>query len=167
MEGKQEKSKIVQFGNKMGEKAAEIGNKVGEKAKITFEHLNFLKYFTDLDKEISKNEKEKAAKIIDAIKDIDDDELKAETLKGFIDSNHRKEIIEKIIYAAKYLSGAIAVVVVAAILKKGDQKLIRVITFMNEFKSTRNGRLTVCDAHRETYEYLCVPIEVIIYFQFS
>lgn len=120
MEGKQEKSKIVQFGNKMGEKAAEIGNKVGEKAKITFEHLNFLKYFTDLDKEISKNEKEKAAKIIDAIKDIDDDELKAETLKGFIESNHRKEIIEKIIYAAKYLSGAIAVVVVAAILKKGD-----------------------------------------------
>jgi len=118
MEEKQEKSKIVQFGNKLGEKTTEIGSKVSETAKVTYEHLNFLKYFTDLDKDISNNEKEKAIAIINVIKDIEDDEIKAEALKGYIDSNHRKEVIEKIIYAAKYLSGAIAVIVVAALLKQ-------------------------------------------------
>lgn len=117
MEEKQEKSKIVQFGNKVGEKASEIGSKVSEKAKVTYDHLNFLKYFTDLDKEISKNEKEKAIEILNVVKGIKDDETKAEALKDYIKSNNRKEIIEKIIYAVKYLSGAAAVIVVAALLK--------------------------------------------------
>lgn len=117
MEEKQEKSKIVQFGNKMGEKASEIGNKVSETAKVTYEHLNFLKHFTDLDKEISKNEKEKALEIIKVVKDLKDDEIKAEALKDYIKSNNRKEIIDKIIYAVKYLSGTVAVIVVAVLLK--------------------------------------------------
>ncbi|MBU7595838.1 hypothetical protein AB3Z07_28455 (plasmid) [Metabacillus halosaccharovorans] len=117
MEEKQEKSKILQFGNKVGEKASEIGNKVSETAKVTYEHLNFLKHFTDLDKEISKNEKEKALEIIKVVKDLQDDEIKAEALKDYIKSNNRKEIIDKIIYAVKYLSGTVAVIVVAVLLK--------------------------------------------------
>ncbi len=118
MEEKQEKNKTVQFSNKMGEKASEIGSKVSETVKVTYEHLNFLKHFTDLDKEISKNEKEKALEIINVLKDIKDDEIKAEALKDYFKSNNRKEIIDKIIYAVKYLSGAAAVIVVAVLLKK-------------------------------------------------
>ncbi len=121
MEEKQEKSKMVRFSNKVGEKASEIGSKVSETAKVTYEHLNFLKHFTDLDKEISKNEKEKALEIIKVVKDIKDDEIKAEALKDYIKSNIRKEIIEKIIYAVKYLSGAVAVIVVALLLKQKKQ----------------------------------------------
>lgn len=121
MEEKQEKSKIVEFGNKVGKKASEIGSKVSEPAKVTYEHLNFLKHFTDLDKEISKNEKEKALEIIKVVKDIKDDEIKAEALKDYIKSNNRKEIIDKIIYAVKYLSGAVAVIVVAVLLKQKNE----------------------------------------------
>ncbi|USK35100.1 hypothetical protein LIT25_07155 [Bacillus sp. F19] len=121
MEEKQEKSKIVQFGNKVGEKASEIGSKVSETAKVTYEHLNFLKHFTDLDKEISKNEKEKALEIIKVVKDLKDDEIKAEALKDYIKSNNRKEIIDKIIYAVKYLSGAVAVIVIAVLLKQKNE----------------------------------------------
>ncbi|MFC0187185.1 hypothetical protein ACFFJY_02745 [Fictibacillus aquaticus] len=122
MEGKQGQNKIIELGNRVGEKASEIGSKISETAKITFDHLNFLKHFTDLDKEVSKNEKEKAIAIINVIKDMKDDETKAEALKDYIESNNRKEIIEKIIYAIKYLSGAAAIVVVAVLLKqKSDQ----------------------------------------------
>ncbi|MEH7455618.1 MULTISPECIES: hypothetical protein [Bacillaceae] len=115
---KQEKNKIVQFSNKAIEKASDLGNKVTEKAKITFENLNFLKDFSDLDKKLSDNEKEKAKEIIDAIKDIKDDETKAETLKDYIKSNNQKEIIEKIIYAFKYLGGAALIVVIAALTRQ-------------------------------------------------
>jgi hypothetical protein len=122
VEGKQEQNKIIEFGNKVSEKASEIGSKISDTAKITFDHLNFLKHFTDLDKEVSKNEKEKALAIINVVKDMKDDETKAEALKDYIKSNNRKEIIEKIIYAIKYLSGAVAVIVVAVLLKqKNDQ----------------------------------------------
>ncbi|WP_409292758.1 hypothetical protein [Peribacillus sp. SCS-37] len=122
MEEKQEteKSKIVEFGNKLGEKASEIGSKISEQAKITFDNLNILKHFTELDKEVSKNEKEKAIEIIKALKDIKDDQIKAETLKDYVQANNRKEIIDKIIYAVKYLSGAAAVIVVAVLLKQNN-----------------------------------------------
>ena len=120
MEEKQDKSKLVQFGNKASEKAKEVGAKVSEKAKLTFDHLNFLKHFADLDKEVSKHEKEKAVEVIKVIKDIKDDEIKAETIKEFVKSSNKKEITDKIIYAVKYLSGAMAVVVVAVLLKQKD-----------------------------------------------
>ncbi|MED1042506.1 hypothetical protein P4T62_28655 [Bacillus mycoides] len=118
MEEKQEKNKIVEFGNKIGENASEFGNKVSETAKQTFDHLNVLKYFTKIDKEISKNEKEKAIKIIEAIDNIKDDKTKADVLNNFINSDHRKEIIGKIIHALKYLGGTAAIVVVTALLNK-------------------------------------------------
>lgn len=118
MEEKQEKGKIIEFGNKVTEKATEIGGKISEQVKITFEHLNFLKHFTELDKEISKNEKEKAIEIINVVKEISDDQIKADALKDYVHANNRKEIVEKIIYSIKYLSGAAAVIVVAVLLKQ-------------------------------------------------
>lgn len=118
MEDEEEKGRIVQFRNQVGEMASEFGGKVGETAKLTYDHLNFLKHFTDLDKEISKNEKEKAISIIEGIKDIKDDDTKAEILKDYFDANNKKEVTEKIIYAAKYLSGTAAVIVVAALVSK-------------------------------------------------
>ena len=51
-----------------------------------------------------------------------DDETKAKALNDFINSNHRKEIIEKIIYAIKYLSGTVAVIVVALLLRQDNDK---------------------------------------------
>lgn len=120
MEGKQ-KSKVVEFGTKVGEKATKIGSKIGETAKVTYDHLNFLKHFTELDKEVSKNEKEKAIEVIKVIKDMKDDAAKAEILKDYIDSNNKKEIIEKIIYAVKYLSGGILIIVVAVLLSKKNE----------------------------------------------
>lgn len=121
MEEKQKKNKIVEFGNKMGENASKFGSKVSETAKQTFDHLNVLKYFTKIDKEISKNEKEKAIKIIEAIDNIKDDKTKADVLDKLIDSDHRKEIISKIIYALKYLGGAALIAFVAVQLNQNNQ----------------------------------------------
>lgn len=115
MEEKQEKSKVVQLKSKAGEKVSEIKNKVSE---MTFDHLNILKHFTDLDKEVSKNEKEKSLEIIKAIQDLKDDKLKAETLKEYFTSNNQKEVIDKIIYAAKYLTGSVLVLAIAVIIKQ-------------------------------------------------
>ena len=111
MEEKQKKNKIVEF-----------SNMVGEKAKLTFDHLNFLKHFTELDKKISEDEKEKAIKIIDTINNMKDDKTKAETLNNYIDSNDRKEIIQKIIYTAKYLCGSVTIIVVAVLLNQNNNK---------------------------------------------
>ncbi|ASL62712.1 hypothetical protein [Bacillus cereus] len=119
---KQEKNIIVEFGNKVGKKASEIGDKVSETAKLTFDHLNFLKHFTELDKKVSEDEKEKAIKIIETVDSLKDDKTKAEVLKNYIDLNNRKEIIEKIIYAVKYLSGTVAVIVVAVLLNQNNKK---------------------------------------------
>lgn len=120
MEEKQDKNNVINFGNKASEKAKDLGSKVNKKAKLTFERFDFLKYFVDIDKEVSKNEKEKAIELIKVVKDIKDDRIKAETLKEFVKSNNRKEIIEKIIYAVKYLSGPIAVVVVAILMRQKE-----------------------------------------------
>ncbi|MEK4646351.1 hypothetical protein [Bacillus sp. PK30] len=110
MEEKQKKNKIVEF-----------GNKISETTKQTFDHLNFLKHFTKLAKKLSNDDKEKAIKIIETIDNMNDDKTKAETLKSFIDSDNRKQIIEKIIYALKYLSGAALIAFVAVHLNQNNQ----------------------------------------------
>jgi hypothetical protein len=115
---KQEKSKVVELGNKVGEKASEVRNKITEGINITSDHLNFLKYFTELDKKVSDNDKEKALKVIVAIDGIKDDNLKAEALKDYIDSDNKNKVTEKIIYALKYLSGGLLVLAVAVLLKE-------------------------------------------------
>lgn len=115
---KQEKSKVVELGNKVGEKASEVRNKITEGINITSDHLNFLKYFTELDKKVSDNDKEKALKVIEVIDGIKDDNLKAEALKDYIDSDNKNKVTEKIIYALKYLSGGLLVLAVAVLLKE-------------------------------------------------
>ncbi|MGG1400173.1 hypothetical protein ABE288_20475 [Bacillus salipaludis] len=118
MAEKQEKSKVVELGNKVGDKDSEVRNKFTEGFKLTFDNLNFLKYFTELDKKVSDNEKDKALKIIEVIDNIEDDKLKAEALKDYIDSDNKNKVIEKIIYAVKYLSGGFLLLVVAVLLKE-------------------------------------------------
>ncbi|RHW36674.1 hypothetical protein D1B33_09740 [Lysinibacillus yapensis] len=115
---KNESNKIIDLRNKVGEKGSEIRNKIGE----TFEQLNFLKHFTELDKEVSINEKEKALQIIEAIKGIENDDIKADVLKDYFKSNNQKEIIETIIYAMKYVSGASLVAVIVWLLNKNGNK---------------------------------------------
>ncbi|HDR4727173.1 hypothetical protein ACQVSG_24030 [Bacillus cereus] len=109
MEEKQKENKIIEFSNILS-----------EKAKLTFDNLNFFKHFTELDKKVSEDEKEKAIKLLDTINNMKDDKTKAETLKNYIDSNDRKEIIQKIIYAAKYLCGSVAIIVVAVLLNQNN-----------------------------------------------
>ncbi|NKE04675.1 hypothetical protein [Mesobacillus selenatarsenatis] len=121
MEENQERSKLVQFGDRVSKKASKVGTKINHAAQQTIDHLNFLKYFSEHDKKVSDNEKEKAIKIIEAVKGIKDDEIKAEVLKKYIDSNNSKEIIEKIIFAVKYLGGAALIMCVAVLLRPKDE----------------------------------------------
>ncbi|HFU7090015.1 TPA: hypothetical protein ACGN8S_005155 [Bacillus cereus] len=122
MEEKQKKNNIVDLGNKLGEKASEIGTKVSKTAKHAFDHINFFKHSTKRDKEFFKHDKEKDIKVIEAIENIKDDKLKAETLKGFCDSNNQKAIKIEKLHTVKYLAGAVIMGTVAVILNQSNQK---------------------------------------------
>lgn len=120
MEERQEQSKIVKF-RKVGEKASEIRGNLSEAAKETFDRLNFLKHFTEVDKAISSDEKEKSLAVINVIKDMKDEDKQAEVLKDYIKGNDRKEIAKTIILAVKYLSGSALIATVAILLKQNNK----------------------------------------------
>ncbi|MGH0968083.1 hypothetical protein [Bacillus cereus] len=121
MEEKQKKNNIVDFGNKLGEKASEIGNKFSESAKHAFDNINFFKHSTKRDKEFFKCEKEKDIQVIGAINNIKDDKLKAETLNGFFNSSNQKALEIEKIHTVKYLAGAVIMGTVAVILNQNNK----------------------------------------------
>lgn len=123
MEEKQEKNKIVEFGNKVGKKASEIGDKVSETAKQTFDHLNVLKYFTESDKNISDNETEKSIEFLNTVNNIKDEKIKAGLLNNYMNSNDQKEIKKEKMRTIKYLSATAGLMVLTAFLNQNNKKL--------------------------------------------
>lgn len=123
MEEKQEKNKIVEFGNKVGKKASEIGDKFSETAKQTFDHLNVLKYFTESDKNISDNETEKSIEFLNTVNNIKDEKIKAGLLNNYMNSNDQKEIKKEKMRTIKYLSATVGLMVLTAFLNQNNKKL--------------------------------------------
>ncbi len=112
----EKKDNVVKINDKQNKPRKIIGE-----LKSGIEGMNFLKYFADVDKTISTNEKEHANNVVNAISGIKDDNTKAQILSQYIKGNNSKEIIGKIINAIKYLGGAALTLAVVVLLRGSNE----------------------------------------------
>lgn len=115
MEEKQKKNNIVEF-------TSEIRNKVSETTKHVFDNINFFKHSTERAKEFFKHNKEENIKVSETINNIKDDNVKAETIKDFYNSNNKKIIAVEKIHAVTSVAVVAIMGAVAVIVHQNNQK---------------------------------------------